>query len=178
MPLHDYTKGTTLVSLDPVEVQTVEVLASLRHSRHLFRANGRSLGGAFSGRDEDLQGLLGEYAVGKALNRWVSFVIEDPWAPENHYDVGKLYQVRTTRRQDGHLIVYDSDPPDDVFVLARLWGGADGRVEVRVGGWIWGRDAQVDQWWQRKQGPVRSASFWVPVWELRPMTEIPNDAVT
>jgi hypothetical protein len=165
---------TIITVLDPAEVHTCEILSALRHANHLTRVNGQALGGSMSGRDEDAQGLLGEYAVGKAINRWVPFVVADPWETVEH-DVGRLYQVRATVYRGGHLIVQEKDHDDHVFILSRLRSRLPGgSLEVEVGGWIWGRDAKKLEW-KRVKPRVRSAAFFVPPARLAPMSQLPDD---
>jgi hypothetical protein len=82
-------------------------------------------------------------------------------------DVGP-YQVRTTTRDSGCLIVHPEDRSYDAFVFARIAGEA----EVEVRGWMWGSEAQTLEYW-RTQG-VRHPAFFVPQHRLRTLDSLPS----
>lgn len=172
-----HLEGTVLVELDAAEVLTCEMLGALRHHQHLRRHNGKLLGGAFNGRDEDVIGLYAEYAVGKYLNCHVPFVFEG-WEDKSIPDVGTLYEVRSSLHQKGRLILHEADRDDRVWVLARPWEMMEnGGVSVRVGGWVWGFEGKREEYWGRHQG-FREECYLVPHTALHSMDDVPRDEST
>lgn len=112
-----------------------------------------------AGHDNDwqlnIEGVLGEMALAKYLNRY--------WSGKGTFRAPDVDQVdvRTTAHPKGHLLIHKEDPDDRRFYLLR---GACGSYEVC--GWILGRDAKQDRFWGDKFKTGRPA-YWVPQTELR-----------
>lgn len=118
------------------------------------------------GRTDDawgrhIEGALGEYAAAKHLNVC--------WTPS----IGKLdtavgdvagYQVRSTTRQNGSLIVHPADNDDHVFILVTL---NLTKPEARVVGHITGRAAKHDRYWR---ADLNRPAFFIPQHALDPRT--------
>ncbi len=83
-------------------------------------------------------GLIGECAVAKYLGK--------PWQPRigdiTSYDVGSIYEVRTTRRPDGNLFTHKWDK-DGIYILAQL----QDKQRVRLAGWARLEDCNRDENW-------------------------------
>jgi hypothetical protein len=104
-----------------------------------------------------VEGACGEAAVAKLLNLWWSGNLGRLRAA----DVGRL-QVRTAWRANSSLIIHESDPDDDCFVLVT------GRAPAfTVIGWIHGRDAKQPEWWGDPAGG--RAAYFVPANVLAPI---------
>jgi hypothetical protein len=103
-----------------------------------------------------IEGKLGEHAFSK--------VSGEPWTGRDRIggpDVGRDWQVRTTRHEEGCLIVHPADLSSERFVLLV---GADGHYEIR--GWVYGWEAKRPEYWH-DPGSGRAA-YWVPQAMLRP----------
>lgn len=87
-----------------------------------------------------IEGALGEMAVAKMLDVF--------WTAGGHGqpDVGDV-DVRTTWREDGHLILHPHDHDDRRFYLVT---GSQGEYHVR--GWIYGRDGKNPSFWRDPAG--------------------------
>lgn len=87
--------------------------------------------------------------------------------PDPEGDVGRDWQVRSTKHIYGHLIVYPAnratrpDNPDHVFFFVVGWF-----PDYRLAGWLLGRDAQ-----QEKYRAPGKDYFMVPQSALHPMGE-------
>lgn len=103
--------------------------------------------------EQDVLGALAEFAVAKALDmHWSGSV--NAW---KRPDLGRSYQVRVTTYADGRLLVRDSDPLDDTYILVVQLGA----LEFRVAGQIAGRLARNPAWWSRPD-PSRPGCWCVP----------------
>ena len=107
----------------------------------------------------DIQGVCGELAVAKAINRY--------WQPSvNTFhgvpDIAPDIEVRCTDKPDNCLVVRDNDPDDRWYFLVI---GVPPKFDVK--GYIRGSDAKEDQW-KRNPGGHRPAWF-VPQSQLRPV---------
>lgn len=109
----------------------------------------------------DIEGACGECVVAKYLRVFWNGSIGDLDAA----DVGRV-QVRTTRFDDGCLIVRLTDPSDSVFVL--VVGQAP---TYRIAGWIHATEAKRDEWFTDK-GNGRVGAYFVPQGVLRPTSEL------
>jgi hypothetical protein len=112
-----------------------------------------------------VEGACGEMAVAKAFGVY--------WNPTvNTYqdggDVGDEWQVRTRSRDDYELYVRPRDlekKADKPFILVT---GAAPRF--RIVGWMIGKDAKRDKWWQMHGG--KPGAWFVPQSCLRPLGEL------
>lgn len=149
------------IHLTPGDLHRVRRVASEFADHH------RGHRGRFGAPDDsslNYLGLLGECATAKALG------VDWDGGPVGVYtlrDVGP-YQVRTTTRPGGSLIVHPEDRGYDAFVFALVV--ADDVVEIR--GWVWGEEAQNLEFW-RAQG-VRHPAFFVPQSRLRHLDTLPS----
>jgi hypothetical protein len=72
------------------------------------------------------------------------------------------WEVRSTRRRSGCLIVQADDDPGARFVLV-----VNQCPDFLIMGWLYGRDAKRPQWWRRPPA-VPSAAYFVPPAALHP----------
>jgi hypothetical protein len=111
----------------------------------------------------DIEGLLAEAAVAKALNLWFSPITGEL---DTHLgDVAPGIQVRSTRHgydktNIGNLLIHDSDKDDDRFILVV---GSYGKY--RIAGWIHGRDGKQEKWKRQHKGRW---AYWVQQENLKP----------
>lgn len=149
-----------IVRLSPEEFELAAIAGARRH----VGARVRGLADRYGAEALDdawgvhIEGTAAEMAVAKLLGRY--------YVPALHVqragvegDVG-AYQVRSTTRSDGCLLVKSGDRDEDVFILVV------GRAPAfDVKGWIRGRDAKREEWSRAPNG--RPAAFFVPQAELR-----------
>lgn len=98
----------------------------------------------------NIEGAAAEYAAAKALNVCWSF------APGPGYDgdIGHGFEVRSTPREDGRLILHESDPDDRPFLLVT------GQIPTfTIRGWIMAGDAKKDYFWR---DDVPEPAYFVP----------------
>lgn len=111
--------------------------------------------------EEELVGACGEIAFCKSLGRY--------WAPTvNTFhvtaDVGTKTEIRSTRHDNGGLIVRDNDDPARCYVLVT---GSPPRMTVR--GWAWGHEVAQDRY---RWNPGGHREAWrMPQTDLHPMPE-------
>lgn len=106
----------------------------------------------------DLEGLLAEAAVAKALGVYFSPVTGQ--LDTTLGDVLPGLQVRSTKYKSGSLLVHERDPDDDRFLLVV---GAQGVYDIP--GWIHGRDGKKPEFWKVYKD---RGAFWVPQAALQP----------
>ena len=161
-------EGLPAYRFDMEEARLCETIGSMRYQTNLGRKNSYNL--SHDGRDEEVVGAYGEYAVSQWLNLAWKAVVRNPWQGLLG-DVGEL-QVRTTfNARDPHLICHPrdeskshgakGDKDDAVFVLVS-------RQEwdlFRIEGWATGRHAKQEQWYGDKYNKNRPAYF-VPANQL------------
>jgi hypothetical protein len=143
------------ITLTPSEIHLAVSVGALRYVENLRtrRYQGHGLDG------DPLQihilGACGEAAFAKARGVYWNGDIGDLKAP----DVGG-WQVRTTRRLDGRLIIRTIDEDDAPFVLVR------GQCPTfAIVGWILARLAKCPEWLESNGRP---AAYFVPAYALRP----------
>lgn len=133
------------VILNPSEIILAESVAAKRNAenRKVGRRDGKVLKNSI---DIDVQGAKSELAVSKALGlKWDGAFLSDElwkiWRNVGH-DVQHL-EVRSTRHQNGRLILHPDDVDESPFIL--VLAHADPIFELA--GWYLGKDGKKDEWW-------------------------------
>lgn len=111
----------------------------------------------------DIVSTRGEMAVAKGLNLFWSGSVGDYGA----VDVGGLVEVRTRTKNWHSLIVHPNDKDDMPFVLV----DASNTPNMRLVGWLYGRDGKNERFWDDPSRKNRPAYF-IPQESLRPMSEL------
>jgi hypothetical protein len=107
--------------------------------------------------DLDIEGAAGEIAAARALNRyWHASVNVGKEAP----DVGTNIQVRATKHLNGSLIITNSDPDDQIYVLV-----TGTRPNYKIVGWIRGCDGKKEQYVRAPNN--RPPAYFVPQTALK-----------
>jgi hypothetical protein len=118
--------------------------------------------------DADIRGALAE----QMLARYAGY--DDWWgtiADTKAVDVGRRHQVRSINRPDRRLIVHDTDSDSHFFTLALVYWPKS--PEVRLIGWLLGKEAKALGRWCDPQGTDRSAYF-VDINKLHDMRDLPT----
>ncbi len=156
------------VVLTPEESTYACSIGELRHQEAIRQGRPDQHGAVGSSYDAGLKmhqdGAAGELAAAKALGR--------PWAATvNTYkrggDLGENVQVRLRRKLYYDLIVRKGDRPDDYYILVLRELPA---TKFWVVGWIQGKDAQRDEWWNNYGG--YGGAWFVP---QNCLTRFPDD---
>lgn len=106
----------------------------------------------------DVEGLLAEAAVAKAMGVWYAPITGSLDTHEG--DVRAGVQVRSTKYLTGSLLIHDSDPDHDKFVLVTGQNGA-----YNLAGWIYGHEGKLKKYTKTYKGRT---AYWVPQKALRP----------
>lgn len=109
--------------------------------------------------DQEIESSLAEMAVARWRNRyWMGSRFNGIDAGT---DAGNA-QVRWTAHSNGHLILYEEDSEEGIYVLVT------GRSpSMTIVGWMYGQQAQQPQFW-REEG-VKCRSWWIPQGALTPI---------
>lgn len=144
-----------IVTLAPREYLAVANVGFLENATAIMRRVPNAHGLADDGYSEKIAGAVAEYVVSKALGA--------AWQPIKAIgarDVG-TYEVRSTGRADGRLILHAADPDDVPFVLVT---GNYPRFAVR--GWLLGSDGKRREYWGDWS---KRPAYFVPQTALQPI---------
>lgn len=109
----------------------------------------------------DVDGAAAEMAVAKYLGvYWVPTVNAGKAADVNGF------QVRSTTRENGSLIIRENDVKNEKYILV-----ISQAQTFTVVGWIWCHDGKQERFWKLKDENGLPA-WWVPQSELQPMETI------
>jgi len=152
---------TAVVNLTPEEVEFAALAGALRQARAIARGIPDRYGQVKNPWQRHIEGAGAEYAVAKFLKLY--------YVPALHVqtsggDVNR-YQVRSTEKPDGCLLIKDGDRDEDVFILV-----VGTMPNLTVAGWLRARDGRRDEW-RRNPGVGRSGCWFVPQSALR---EVPR----
>jgi hypothetical protein len=137
-------------------VRKIEGLRQMRKPLHYFEGH--------DGFEIDIQGACGELAAAKAVDRYWSGSVNAGKSP----DLGP-YQVRTSLRENGDLVLRDNDKDEEITILVR------GRApHFEVVGWIRNRDGKRKEYY-RSLVAGRPPAFVVPYEKLNPMEKLPSE---
>lgn len=111
-----------------------------------------------------IEGAAAEIAVAHALgvDDFTPAVYRERPQTSLEGDVGR-FQVRSTPRLDGSLILHPRDEDDATFILA-----AGMAPSFRIIGWTKGRIGKAERYWR---SDVREPAYFVPQRDLRPIPQ-------
>lgn len=144
-----------MTTLDPFEA----FLAGLVGYKRMYRVRAKQWMNQPRGHAADpwgvhIDGAMAEALVAKHTGKYWHAVSANF---KDMPDAGDL-EVRHTRYANGAILLHETDKDDRKYVLvAGLW------PNMRIVGWIWGRDAKQQKYW--KDGIDRPC-FWVEQSEL------------
>jgi hypothetical protein len=143
-------------AISAASVATLQILRKIAKQRNGDHG-GRSDRGMRERWADGIHGSMAEVALSQALNL--------AWTPGgmriSRGDVGNMLEVRATEHLGGHLIVYEDDADESLFVL--MIGHFP---SFRIAGCMLGKSAKQQQWWRQDKDP---ASYWVPQSALEPL---------
>lgn len=154
-----------IVTLTWAEMMTAYHIASQRRIMNMRKKlPGRYGAPEQDGSEElDIVSTRGEMAVAKGLNLYWSGSVGDYGA----VDVGGLVEVRTRTKNWHSLIVHPGDRDWSPYVLV----DASETPDMRLVGWVFGRDGKDERFWADPSKKNRPAYF-IEQNELRPMSEL------
>jgi len=164
-----------IVVLDKADLLRAVPIGAMRKALHRLashRGEKRPDGNGQRGGEErspwdEVEAAAAEYAVAKYLHR---FWPADFAKRRKSVDILPDIEVRLTKYETGHLLIYDEDNPAYKFVLVT---GAIPEFTIR--GWLLGEDAMNADYWGRTRED-RAACFMVPQDRLRPIAELRIEA--
>jgi len=110
---------------------------------------------------------LGDKILGEIGETALSRALELPkTSSSNPFDTGDVAQgleVRATEHQNGHLLLYDSDPNDRFFLAVVEF--APGEIRVSLPGWILAEQGRKP----RFRGDGDPPCYWIPQSALNPI---------
>lgn len=138
-------------------------MAAMRTAYHGIESSGREAWAA------DITGALSEMAVSVGLKLPWNDPIRAPRQrnADGDRDVGD-FEVRSTTRERGSLILYPKDADDAPFILVT---GQLPTFELR--GWVYGHEGKQERFWRTD---VRSPAFFVPQSALKPLGDLQEAA--
>lgn len=153
-----------VITLTPREFELAAIHGAMRRCSAIERGqqhhHGLTGDAALATWNLDIEGACAEMAVAKAVNRYWD-ILTRPQSPDEG-DVGP-YQVRSTTRPGGCLLLHESDSDDAVFILA-----AGTAPTFNIAGWLRGREGKNPDYWRTTTG---RPAFFVPQEALRPIPE-------
>lgn len=118
----------------------------------------------------DEMSAVSEYLVAALTGRkWLSGgIVRDN--PEDG-DVEGPLQIRWTKYDNGHLLIYPDEPNNQPWILVT---GRD-PYSLNIRGWIFGQDAKKKEFFRRDLAEKRNreAAYWIPQEELHDMKSLP-----
>ena len=127
------------VKLSPTEIYAGAQAGVLRQVQNLTSDGSKPTRGLENNASDwqlHIEGVLAEQAVAKHLNVYFSGK-----GQRGDKDVGD-YEVRTTDRANGRLLIRQTDSDDSFYLLCT---GLNGTYQIHGG--IHGRDAKQDKYW-------------------------------
>lgn len=142
-----------IVTLSWAEMQVAHLIGGQRTLMNMKKKLPGRYGAPEKEGSEELNliGTRGEMAVAKALNLYWSGTVGDYGA----VDVGGCVEVRTITKSFHSLILHPQDKDDVPFVLVDL----SNTPNIRLAGWIYGKDGKQDKFWSDPSGKDRPAFF-------------------
>lgn len=148
------------------------ITVELTRDEMLYAAQGgvqRRVDAALAGRkdyfhfgdpwERDVLGSMAELAFARSRDHYWFPVYDRPESVEA--DVGRRWQVRSSKKADAPLVVREKDRDDQAFVLVTC-----DIPRFTIVGWMWGGSAKQDRWRVEASGG-KPACWMVPQADLR-----------
>lgn len=122
----------------------------------------RNAHGLTKDTNEHIVGAVGEFIASLALGV--------PWRGPGMFrgdDLVGGYQVRSSERIDGQLILRPKDPDNSIFVLV-----VGGPLKWYVPGWILGKDGKQKEFWDSPGYGGRPSAYFIPQLALKPIKDL------
>jgi hypothetical protein len=148
------------INLTNTEVWMGVVVGMMRHIESI--GSGRRMRGDTE-RDWglDIEGSLGELALAKYLGKYHGGSLN---TFTNEMDVADQWEVRTTKLENGRLIVGPKDSKDKPYVLVTGYC-----PNYRIRGWAWGREIMQEEYLHSY--PNRKPLYYLPQNKLKKLTK-------
>lgn len=132
------------INLSAGDIAYAMTEAVARFNFNRARGNDASKGAAPTWVEQlarEVSGCLGEIAIGRWMDKYPFSLFEE----RKMGDVGE-FEVRTTAYFTGKLLINPADDPERKYLLVTL----PAYNTARIVGWMWGYEAQQDQYWDTK----------------------------
>jgi len=132
------------INLSAGDIAYAMTEAVARFNFNRARGNDASKGAAPTWVEQlarEVSGCLGEIAIGRWMDKYPFSLFEE----RKMGDVGE-FEVRTTAYSTGKLLINPTDDPERKYLLVTL----PAYNTARIVGWMWGYEAQQDQYWDTK----------------------------
>lgn len=132
------------INLSAGDIAYAMTEAVARFNFNRARGNDASKGAAPTWVEQlarEVSGCLGEIAIGRWMDKYPFSLFEE----RKMGDVGE-FEVRTTAYSTGKLLINPTDDPERKYLLVTL----PTYNTARIVGWVWGYEAQQDQYWDTK----------------------------
>ena len=132
------------INLSAGDIAYAMTEAVARFNFNRARGNDASKGAAPTWVEQlarEVSGCLGEIAIGRWMDKYPFSLFEE----RKMGDVGE-FEVRTTAYSTGKLLINPADDPERKYLLDTL----PAYNTARMVGWMWGYEAQQDQYWDTK----------------------------
>lgn len=144
------------VALSDTELLLGALLGVMKRHRSLAAGHRARYGHTgLNAWEDQITGAMGEIVLAKALDCFPKLAN----GPDYRGDVGR-FEVRTTSRPDGSLIVYSNDHDERLYVLVCGSGPT-----YEIAGAMPGREAKQARYWRTD---VRHPAYFVPRQDLSP----------
>ena len=148
-----------MITLSASEMLLAAQAGVMRTVQNLVKGANGAHGAEVDDWTMSIEGALAEWAASKAIGcHW-------PGKGKMRGADAGHFQVRSTRHQNGHLMLHKADGDDEIFVLMV---GRSNQWEPK--GWILADSGKKPQFWRTD---MRSPCFMVPQSELSPMEALP-----
>ena len=132
------------INLSAGDIAYAMTEAVARFNFNRARGNDASKGAAPTWVEQlarEVSGCLGEIAIGRWMDKYPFSLFEE----RKMGDVGE-FEVRTTAYSTGKLLINPTDDPERKYLLVTL----PAYNTAHIVGWVWGYEAQQDQYWDTK----------------------------
>ena len=147
------------IRLTPLEIFYAGTVGLMNRTKGIGKPGMYGIDQKNAGWDLDISGALCEAAAAK----WLGVFWPNRWEGKQSCDVGENVEIRSTRLQNGCLILTDRDHDDRPYILA-----IPVEPDVTLAGWMFGYEAKVPEFWTQKDNG-RPPAYFVPQSRLHSM---------
>lgn len=150
------------IEISQTEYKWASYAGIIRNEEAIANSRRHAYGLKSLDHNEHIIGAVGEFIA--------SLAIGVPWRGPGQFrgdDLVGGYQVRSSDKLNGCLILRPKDPDNSIFILV-----VGGPLKYYVPGWILGRDGKQKEFWESPGLGKRPSAFFVPQMALRSIREL------